>query len=521
MASEIDLTRIYFADFFGVTQAALDEHGAFNVSLINDLPLFVDPFLIFNSSEPRYRRLHDEIIRYVVFLRDKSLAGAIPEPLLRGWFTFGEVKENWFGYSMTGNKGSGLGMDFARALNASLATKVSDFGEEDVTRSSHIEKVCLVSEGVGRDNLSDFVTNLTKGFLAEYTQEFALKYLAASQRRTVPVTKAVFNYTTETWETVRYVLPYIDGDYVLLTPTDLLTKDDAWINRNDMIEQFSNVASSVDDSQLRAAVNNYFWNVLGSIQKRDEEERERRLAAAGKQRRRAPSSKANENQVEEAASATYREFPKLVDYFIRWKEEHGDEAEAQADEKVRSSERLYIAQVRSFASYLLENTPFYSTPGNTLEEARQRVAFLKDVIENKGGWRIFYANDEPIRREADLHILFRLTWCNTPSDVNREVDNGRGPSDFEVSRGRFDKSLIEFKLAKSTSLARNLEHQAEIYKAASDAQHALKVIVYFTEQERDKALAIIRTLELENSRDIILIDARGDNKPSASKAMSH
>ena len=184
---------------------------------------------------------------------------------------------------------------------------------------------------------------------------------------------------------------------------------------------------------------------------------------------------------------------------------------------VRASERLYIAQVRQLVDTLLTRTHFYDYSGSTYEEARRRVAFLRDVIENKGGWRLFFADGKPLRRESDLHIMFRLTWCNTPSDVNREVNNGRGPSDFEVSRSRFDKSIVEFKLAKSTSLTRNLKHQAEAYQRASDAQHALKVIVFFTADEEARALSILRELGLSGNSDVVLIDARDDNKTSASR----
>ena len=50
--------RIYFTDFFEVTSATLEAYGAFNVSLINDLPLFIDPFLLFDSEDQRYKDLH-------------------------------------------------------------------------------------------------------------------------------------------------------------------------------------------------------------------------------------------------------------------------------------------------------------------------------------------------------------------------------------------------------------------------------------------------------------------------------
>lgn len=57
--------KIHFTDFFSVSEEALERHGAFNVSLINDLPLFIDPFLLFDSTNPEYQELHDQIIRYV------------------------------------------------------------------------------------------------------------------------------------------------------------------------------------------------------------------------------------------------------------------------------------------------------------------------------------------------------------------------------------------------------------------------------------------------------------------------
>jgi hypothetical protein len=143
---------------------------------------------------------------------------------------------------------------------------------------------------------------------------------------------------------------------------------------------------------------------------------------------------------------------------------------------------------------------------------------MKDVIENKGGHRLFYADGVPIRREADLHIMYRFCWNNSPSSIDQEVNNGRGPADFQASRGRLDKTLIEFKLASNSKLRQNLQYQAEIYQRASDAQHALKVIVYFSADERAKVDAILKDLGLEESEDVLLIDARDDNKPSGSTA---
>ena len=144
---------LYFSDHFKVRKADLEKYGAFNISLISDLPLFIDPFLLFNSKNEEYRRLHAEIIEYLIFLKDKSASGSIDDGALRAWYVFKEVRQNWFGFSVVGNKGSGLDMDFARALNESLYKVFSEFGKERVTKGSHLEKLYLIKAGVGKDNI--------------------------------------------------------------------------------------------------------------------------------------------------------------------------------------------------------------------------------------------------------------------------------------------------------------------------------------------------------------------------------
>jgi len=123
----------------------------------------------------------------------------------------------------------------------------------------------------------------------------------------------------------------------------------------------------------------------------------------------------------------------------------------------------------------------------------------------------------PIEREVDLQILYRLTWFATDSDVNREVNNGRGPVDFKVSRGSKDATLVEFKLASNTQLRRNLEKQVEIYKKASNAQYSIKVIIYFSAKELMRVQNLLKELKMTQEPNIVLIDACKDNKPSASR----
>ena len=93
---------IYFSDFFQLSEDKIERYGAFNISLVTDLPLFIDPFLLFNSRRKRYKALHKEIIRYLRFLQDKSAGTQITDGLLKSWYYFREVKQTWLGFCGSG-----------------------------------------------------------------------------------------------------------------------------------------------------------------------------------------------------------------------------------------------------------------------------------------------------------------------------------------------------------------------------------------------------------------------------------
>ena len=157
--------KIYFSDFFDVDEDIIESYGAVNISLINDMPLFVDPFLLFNSEKPEYQQIHAEIIRYLLFLQQQAgNYDTPPKGMLSSWYLFSEVKQTWLGFSLDGNGGRGLGKDFAENLFLGLRTIFREFGKERITKSSHLEKLCLISPLVGRDKISDFTTNFAKKY---------------------------------------------------------------------------------------------------------------------------------------------------------------------------------------------------------------------------------------------------------------------------------------------------------------------------------------------------------------------
>ncbi|HEY3489802.1 MAG TPA: hypothetical protein VGK27_06750 [Candidatus Deferrimicrobiaceae bacterium] len=482
--------KIYFTDYFEVSSKVLEKYGAFNISLINDLPLFIDPFLLFDSKDAKYNLLHEEIIKYVKFLRDISADGSIDKGLLGSWFRFPEVSQNWLGFSKQGNRGSGLGKDFAASLHRNLSRVFNEFGKETITRGSHLEKLCLIADGVGRDHLSDFTTNLIKGYLLEYTQKFARKHIDPSFRKNFPVERVTFDYSTRRWKRGNYDLPYLNSDYVLLTPKNILTKDEAWINRSELLDRFQEIYEALPNEQLRAQVDDYFL---------------RRL-----------SDDSTKEEVRAAATDAIEKYPIVIDYYIRDKECTGEEAHKVSDLKVRETEVQFVEQIQGLVNNHLVGTEFYEL-GDSFEESLRRLHFLKNEIENRDGYRIFYLKGKPVQREADLQIMYRLTWYATTYDVNREVNNGRGPVDFKISKGKIDKTLVEFKLASNGKLKQNLKHQVGVYETANDTKKSIKAILYFSDAELSKVQSILTELNLSDRRDIVMINACSENKPSASK----
>ncbi|MDO8466105.1 MAG: hypothetical protein Q7S46_12785 [Gallionella sp.] len=481
-------SNLLFSEYFEIDASALDKYGALNICIDADLPLFIDPFLLFAAEKPEYQQLHDQIVGHL--LRLKDIATSDPSTDLR-LFQFSEIKQNWLGLCKWGNNGKGLGPKFARNVIKAFNGFYSNFGSETVTSSSHIEKLTLVGAGIGRDFISDFTTNLMLEYLLEYTQEFGRKYLEKRQRKNFSV-RCVFDHDLMIWKPKTFELPYFyleDGDFLLLTPLDILTKDEAFICHHDFTSQFKRITNALDNVALRDAINIFF-------------------------RKRLPANP-RKVDIELAIDATAQRFPELLDYYIRHKENTKEQATTLSAEKVRKLQAELLSTLTEFCKHLASNSRFYEIPPNSYQSALERAQYLKQVIEDNDGYRIFYKNGKPIASEDTIQRIFRLTWFASPFDVNSEVNNGRGPADYKVSFGERDSTIVEFKLGSSTSLKKNLLNQTGIYKKASKSINDIKVILCYNKPDIAKVARILKSINQENAENVIVIDAT--KKQSASK----
>ncbi len=111
---------MFFSEKFQVSSDLIKDYGAVDISLVCDIPLFIDPMLIFNSEKNVYKELHNQIIRYFHFLYMKAEQG-LSKKEINAWFNFSEVPNNWLGYALVGNKGLALGHKYAKFLYENIS----------------------------------------------------------------------------------------------------------------------------------------------------------------------------------------------------------------------------------------------------------------------------------------------------------------------------------------------------------------------------------------------------------------
>lgn len=133
--------------------------------------------------------------------------------------------------------------------------------------------------------------------------------------------------------------------------------------------------------------------------------------------------------------------------------------------------------------------------------------------------------DGTLRREKYCQTLFdatvRLTCGTFNIDVSPETDGGYGPVDFKFSRGA-TRTIVELKLARSTSLKDNSEFQIPTYADTEATKCAYVVIIqsldkhvidHFVKEIETLIQRVGQTHKLDYKA--VWVDARP--KPSASK----
>jgi hypothetical protein len=219
------LIRPRLTDYFGVhrSQAELDFAIQF---LYEDLPLYLDPFLLWKSPSQQDQALHTSItnsFNHLNYLTKKGRDVEAVDTLI----TLTECREVGLGLSKS-RRGNRIGADQAREV-LHLFKDIPEYSQFGFT---HFEVIQLYVSGISKDRISDIACNYLKSFLIDYTIEQCEELGIPTQVATIP---EVYNYRTNAFDRAQRVrLPVnpVDGEPLIFTPKRWL-RFNPWINFDD------------------------------------------------------------------------------------------------------------------------------------------------------------------------------------------------------------------------------------------------------------------------------------------------
>ena len=194
-----------------------------------DIPLGIDPFLLFKSRDQKHRAGHDQLLAF--FNEAMRLFRTGHHKEAHYLIDFPEASEISMGYRTVGKSGTGMGTYLNQLLLDTLSASPA-LVERGVR---HIEEMQLVALGIGPDRISDMTANILKRFLIEYTQRQCSEWSIPT--RTAPV-HHFFDFKSWSWEDSHDELPVNPqtGQTVLFVPKRLV-RVLPWINFNDYMRR--------------------------------------------------------------------------------------------------------------------------------------------------------------------------------------------------------------------------------------------------------------------------------------------
>ena len=194
-----------------------------------DLPLGIDPFLLFKSRDPEFQELHSQLLDSfnmgITAIRSDRINDA------RRLFQFPEVSDIGMGYTKKGKRGAGVGEFLSELIIETLINSPSLL-ERGVR---HVEEMQLVSVGIGPDRISDITANIFKERLITYTQE-QCQLWNIPLKTSVPINH-IFDLKNKDWYDGYFDLPVspFDGSPILLVPRRIV-RTLPWINYDDFFK---------------------------------------------------------------------------------------------------------------------------------------------------------------------------------------------------------------------------------------------------------------------------------------------
>ena len=218
-----------FTEYFGLLKSQ-SELDFVDIDLKSDTQLFIDPWLIKDVKNDFTRKCAENLHSFF----DEVLESINSGNQSRAMHLLDHLHEiSWthLGYSARGVRGKAIASEHAgqiyHALKNSAAVKTGVLNE--------IEDTALLIPGIGKDKISDMVTNVCIAMLIEYTNQQA-KLHAVPQKPVGRLDK--WDAVTKKWTKGEvFELPYYNGKPILLVPKAVVNVDLA-VNSSDFYNKY-------------------------------------------------------------------------------------------------------------------------------------------------------------------------------------------------------------------------------------------------------------------------------------------
>lgn len=466
-----------FSAYFAINQSVLTAAGLVDPFLDVDVPLFIDPILLQNSSNKtintsavdRFRSHFEALIRLLAMSKAEN---DVAWKAARRQLDLSEPAENGLGYGGTGRSGSSRPEELREEI-LRTCKEIIEIGASD---PEMISLMGFFEENVGPDTISDLTTTVIMSDLAQITEEFC-------QRNNIPISSSD---VCEEHQLPKFVDARGRGMPIVLVPRDIV-RDLPIANDWSDIER-----AAMENARIRDRVNQF----LGGLVKPTVVERKHAL------RRAALGS------------------PEDFDFFLSAVKENVKSYDPNLD--ALGYYRLKELIATGFAG-LRQVKPYDLKLGSeeVLRIVEDSINQFKRHIEDGNLWEELWIENQPKKERAAQLIYYAIAdaFCKANDlDISPEANMGGGPIDFKFSSGYQARVLVEMKRSGGT-VVHGYEKQLEFYKSASQTEYAVFVIIDYGDLgnklenirkiQRDRILAGLRASE------IVVIDAT--RKPSSSK----
>lgn len=158
------LIRPRLTDFHGIGTAQADIDFAIPF-FDEDIPLYVDPFMLWRSPSQQDQSLHTTLINAFNHIGKLANEGNEAQAVAT-LIAASECDEVGLGTSAT-RKGKRIGSDKAEEI-VSLFRRVPEYGRAGFR---HFEEIQFYVDGISKDRVSDIACNFLKSFLIDYTMD--------------------------------------------------------------------------------------------------------------------------------------------------------------------------------------------------------------------------------------------------------------------------------------------------------------------------------------------------------------